>query len=57
MGKDVGNPVRVSVFVDRVDVTKVAVHVWDSASHYQHGKMFSCLLEYWQASKNYFPQV
>lgn len=57
MGMGVGNPVRVSVFVDRVDVTKVAVHVWDSASHYQHAKMFQCLLEYWQASKNYFPTV
>jgi len=45
------------VFVDRVDVTKVAVHVWDSMSHYQHSKMFTSLLEYWQASKNYFPQV
>jgi hypothetical protein len=55
MGKAVGNPIRASVFVDRVDVTKVAVHVWDSMSHYQHSKMFTSLLEYWQAAKNYFP--
>lgn len=55
MGMSVGNPVRVSVFIDREDVTKVAVHVWDSASHFQHAKMFTSLLDYWQAAKNYFP--
>jgi len=55
--RGLGNPVRVSVFIDREDVSKVAVHAWDVESHEKHCKMFLNLLSYWRMSKNYFPGV
>ena len=55
MGKDFGNPIRVSVFIDRDDPTKVALYEWSTESHYKHAKMFNCLLEYWQTAKGYYP--
>ena len=54
VGMGLGNPVRVSVFIDREDVSKVAVHVWEAESHEKHCKMFMNLLSYWRLSRNYF---
>ena len=56
-GLDMPMPTRVSVFIDREDPNVVLVHVWDGGSHAKHLDMFCCLLNYWQLSKGYKPEV
>lgn len=48
-------PERISIFVDRIDCSKVLCHKWDKESHERHLGMFLRLLEYWQLSKGYAP--
>ncbi len=51
------SPHRISVFVDRQDVSVVLVHEWDSESHHRHLGMFLNLLNYWKLFKNYNPET
>jgi hypothetical protein len=55
LGKGCIKPIRVSVFVDRQDVSYAAFYIWDEESHTRHVNGFLALLEYWQVSKDYVP--
>lgn len=55
-GLGIAAPRRVSIFIDRNDVSVVLVHVWDEKSHEKHLSMFNALLSFWQLSKGYQPQ-
>jgi hypothetical protein len=55
-GLGIEKPTRVSVFVDREDTSIVLTHVWDD-SHDRHLAMFLSLLNYWQLTKQYKPDV
>lgn len=54
-GLGFNEPVRVNVFIDREEPTKVMVYVWPD-SHAHHLSMFNCLLSFWQHNKKYWPQ-
>lgn len=56
-GMNVDAPIRVSIFIDRADTSKVVAHVWEEESHQRHLDMFLSLLNYWQLLKNYKPEV
>lgn len=55
LGLGFDDPIRVSIFIDRNDPSKVLHHTWDKKSHEKHRDMFLSLLSYWQLSKNYKP--
>lgn len=55
LGLGFDDPIRVSIFIDRNDPSKVLQHTWDKKSHEKHRDMFLSLLSYWQLSKNYKP--
>lgn len=52
-GKDVDDPHRVSIFIDRADPKLAIGHVHDKLTHKRDLSMFMLLAMYWHASKNY----
>lgn len=57
MGLDFKDPERVSIFIDRGNPEIVCTYIWPKESHEKHSNMFLNLLDYWQLSKGYVPDI
>ena len=46
---------RVSIFIDRQDISYISCYRWREETHSKHREMFNNVLSYWKLVKNYDP--